>query len=556
MSILRQASSTKSYGYPIIRGIGMLLLFLLFGFKSYSQNINLGNLLSQSQWNSLFPKRAGTFGVHPQGYTSDFYSYNNLMQAALDMSDYLVQIRIKPGVWGQLITITKKTTQVTYIYSDVDPWWHSNPTPENVINVDFEDFINRPSSLDNKRELGAFLANISKETTGGWQLPVGGGSPGDYAEWGLYYVHELGYNSTTGVGAYSQAHADYPPNPSVGYYGRGPIQLSWNYNYGQFSKFLFNDESILLNNPDSIQQDGVLAFKSAIWFWMMPQCPKPSAHQAMHDLWRAEIGDYSSNKMYKKGFAHTNNIINGGLECRSTSSAAFTQKVVLRSELYKYYLGIMGLTNSQIAAEDANAYSTLCYASSTDAMENYINCYYEVIILDNQALQFVTAPTPDQAILLSWEIEAEKDNHTFDVERSSNAINWETIGQVISKNKPNVYQFKDQNPMNGQGYYRLKITDINNEIAYSKISTINFLQDMGYWIYPNPSQGVLNIDFKGLTEEYYAVEVFDGLGRKVHEEELSSSRNTLNFEPKAVGAYILKIQIGSESYYTKVMIHQ
>ncbi|MBL4648743.1 MAG: T9SS type A sorting domain-containing protein [Aureispira sp.] len=536
--------------------ITLAIWFLLLGVKSYSQNLNLNSLLGQSQWDSLFPKRAGTFGVHPQGYTSDFYSYSNLMQAAIDMSDYLVQVRIKPGVWGQLITITKKMTQFTYIYSDVDPWWYSNPTPENVITVDFEDFINRSSTLDNKRELGAFLANISKETTGGWQLPIGGGSSGDYAQWGLYYVHELGYNSTTGLGAYSQAHVDFPPNPSVGYYGRGPIQLSWNYNYGQFSKFLFNDENILLNNPDSIQQDGVLAFKSAIWFWMMPQCPKPSAHQVMHDLWRAEIGDYSSNKMYKKGFAHTNNIINGGLECRSSSSAAFTQKVVLRSELYKYYLGVMGLTSSQIVAEDANGYSTLCYASNTDAMENYINCYYEIIILDNQFLQFEAQPTSNQSVLLSWEIEAEKDNQFFDIQRSSDGINWELMGQVISTNRPKIYNFKDQNPMNRQNYYRLKITGINNEISYSKVSTINFLQDIGYWVYPNPNQGVFNIDFKGLTEQYYIVEVFDAVGRKVHKEQLSTNKNTLNLQEQATGIYTLKIQVGSQSYYTKTIICQ
>ena len=534
----------------------LAIWLMLFGGNSYSQNVNLGNLLNQSQWNALFPKRAGTFGVHPQGYVSDFYSYNNLMQAAVEMSDYLVQIRIKPGVWGQLITITKKTTQSTYIYSDVDPWWHSNPTSENIINVDFEDFINRTSALNNKRELGAFLANISKETTGGWQLPIGGGSPGDYAQWGLYYVHELGYNSTTGVGAYSQAHADYPPNPSVGYYGRGPIQLSWNYNYGQFSKFLFNDETILLNNPDSIQQDGVLAFKSAIWFWMMPQCPKPSAHQVMHDLWRAEIGDYSSNKMYTKGFAHTNNIINGGLECRGSSSAAFTQKVVLRSELYKYYLDIMGLTNSQIAAEDGNGYSTLCYQSSTDAMENYINCYYELIILGNEFVQFEAQPTTDQSVLLSWEIEAEKDNLFFDVQRSSDGIDWEVTGQVISTNSPQIYKFKDPNPMDGQNYYRLKITDINNEISYSKVYTINFLQNIGYWVYPNPNQGIFNIDFRGLTEQYYVVEVFDAVGRKVNEAELSRTKNTLNLQAQTPGIYNLRIQAGSRYYYTKVIILQ
>jgi hypothetical protein len=373
-----------------------LIPFLFHHFLSFSQTSNLDNLINQSVWNSLFPRRAGTFGTHPQGYNTDFFSYANFKQAVSELSDYLVQLKSKDGVSGQLITITRKSTSSTYIYNDVSPSWYSNPNPEIIVTVDFEDFVNTSSDANNKRELAAFLANISKETTGGWQLPVGGGSEGDYALWGLYFVHELGYNSTNGAGAYSQASTEYPPNPAVGYYGRGPIQLSWNYNYGQFSKFLYNDKNVLLNSPDDVQNDGVLSFQSAIWFWMMPQCPKPSCHQVMHNLWIPDAGSYASNKMYKKGFAHTNNIINGGLECRSTTTAAFAQKVILRSDLYKYYLGVMGLSAAEIALEDVGDFTTLCYESASNTMENYLNCTVNnaVGITENQNSGFFVYPNP------------------------------------------------------------------------------------------------------------------------------------------------------------------
>lgn len=351
----------------------LCLILGIYLFNNLIAQNNLRNLVSNNGWDSLFPKRAGTFGTHPQGYTSDFYSYNNLKQAINEMSDYFVVIRTKSGVWGQLITISRKSSAKSYVFSNVESWWYTNSTPETIVIVDFETFINESSLDNNKRELAAFLANISKETTGGWQLPVGGGASGDYAQWGLYFVHELGYTNSNSAGTYSQSSSEYPPNPNVGYYGRGPIQLSWNYNYGQFSKFIYNDKNILLNYPDSIKENGVLAFKSAIWFWMMPQCPKPSCHQIMHDQWKND-SSYSSSRMYFKGFAHTNNIINGGLECRKTSTNAFTQKVTLRSDLYKFYLGILGFKNSQIRKEDSADYSTLCYASSSDAMEDYAKC--------------------------------------------------------------------------------------------------------------------------------------------------------------------------------------
>jgi hypothetical protein len=355
----------------------LTIIAMLYALNGYSQNTNLDSLLNANQWNALFPKRAGIAGGHPQGYKTDFYSFNNLKQAAAEMSDYLVKIRVKNGLSSQLITITRKSTNTTYNYSDVGASWYSSSIPETIVTIDFEDFANTSSDYNNKRELAAFLANISKESTGGWTMPVGGGQSGDYAKWGLYFVYEVGYNSTNAAGAYAVASSEFPANPSVGYYGRGPMQLSYNFNYGQLSKFLFNDKNVLLNDPDSIQRNGVLAFKSGIWFWMMPQCPKPSCHQVMHDLWTPSAG-YTSSKMYKKGFAHTNNIINGALECRSTSTTLFTDKVVLRSELYKYYLNILGFNSSQISLENTSDYSTLCYESSTNVMQNYSNCSLSV----------------------------------------------------------------------------------------------------------------------------------------------------------------------------------
>jgi basic endochitinase B len=431
----------------------LIIVFLKLNLICFSQNSNISNLLTESQWNSLFPKRAGTLANHPQGYSSDFFSFNSFSQAINEMSDYLVNIRLKTGVWGQLITITKKSSGQSYIYLNVDSLWHSNTTPETIINVDFEHFINRNSAINNKRELGAFLANISKETTGGWQLPVGNNSEGDYAKWGLYFVHELGYTNTNSAGTYSTPHAEYPPNPTVGYYGRGPIQLSWNYNYGQFSKFLYNDISILLNNPNLIQQNSVLAFKSAIWFWMMPQCPKPSCHQVMHDLFTPSSGAYSSIKMNKKGFLHTNNIINGGLECRTNSSTDFTAKVILRSELYKYYLSILGLNSNQINNENTGDYSTLCFESNTNAMQDYINCSITETLNSSEfeASKLSIFPNPVNNILYV--------NHSTKIEKLEL---FNSLGQLVFSSKYNSDKIELNVNEYSSGLYLIKFYSDNN----------------------------------------------------------------------------------------------
>lgn len=66
----------------------------------------------------------------------------------------------------------------------------------------------------------------------------------------------------------------YPSNPNKQYFGRGPVQLSWNYNYGAFSQAFreseYNSKMYLLDNPDEVVTDGYTAFASALWFWMTP----------------------------------------------------------------------------------------------------------------------------------------------------------------------------------------------------------------------------------------------------------------------------------------------
>jgi hypothetical protein len=126
----------------------------------------------------------------------------------------------------------------------------------------------------------------------------------------------------------------------------------------------------------------------------------------MQGVWMPEAGEYNSPKMYLQGFVHTNNIINGGLECRSSSTAAFTQKVVLRSELYKHYLRILGFDESEILLEDTNGNTTLCFESANNAMEDYVNCTIGILVNtenDNQDRSLIFPNPVDQLLTIHQE---------------------------------------------------------------------------------------------------------------------------------------------------------
>ncbi|KAI4327817.1 hypothetical protein L6164_020234 [Bauhinia variegata] len=142
-----------------------------------------------------------------------------------------------------------------------------------------------------KREIAAFLGQTSHQTNGRWfAVPQG---PFDR---GYCIVKE---NT-------SNAYCDpkFPCPPEKLYYGRGPIQLTYNYNYAKAGKAIEVD---LINNPDLVAEDAVISFKTAIWLWMTPQTKKPSCHAVITNKWTPSSADKAAGRL--PGYGVITNII-------------------------------------------------------------------------------------------------------------------------------------------------------------------------------------------------------------------------------------------------------
>lgn len=161
-------------------------------------------------------------------------------------------------------------------------------------------FCNEGTLEQCKREAAAFLANISHETGQ------------------LVYVDEQNTQDSYCDASFTA----YPCAAGKNYHGRGPIQLSWNYNYGACGKAIGKD---LLNQPELVSTDSAITFLTALWFWMTPQPPNSSCHDAIR----------------ASGFGMTINIINGGIECGKGQP---TPQALDRIKLYQQYARLLGVT--------------------------------------------------------------------------------------------------------------------------------------------------------------------------------------------------------------------
>lgn len=107
-----------------------------------------------------------------------------------------------------------------------------------------------------------------------------------------------------------------------------------NYNYGRCGKDIGAN---LLNNPDLVATDPVISFKTAFWFWMTPQSPKPSCHDVITGRWNPSGADKSAGR--SSGYGSITNIINGGLECGKGSDG----RVADRIGFFKRYCDLLGV---------------------------------------------------------------------------------------------------------------------------------------------------------------------------------------------------------------------
>lgn len=191
-------------------------------------------------------------------------------------------------------------------------------------------FTSGVSVEENKRELAAFLGQISQETTGWWS--------GQQYDWGLCFVEEVACKDKQ-CSQYTSSSTQYPSYAGQSYHGRGAMQVTWNVNYGQLSEVIFGDKNVLLKDPSKLASDGELMFRSALWFWMTAQGVKPSCHDIMLD-------NVPSESCRPNGFGATTNVINGGLECGAGSSSLHQpgNKVYNRIAYYKRYCEILGVT--------------------------------------------------------------------------------------------------------------------------------------------------------------------------------------------------------------------
>lgn len=137
-----------------------------------------------------------------------------------------------------------------------------------------------------------------------------------------------------------------------------------------------------------------------------------------------------------------------------------------------------------------------------------------------QLLYFdVTIPKNESHALIEWATSSEENFDHFEIERAGKDLTFSTIAEVpgagYNTSSKIEYSAKDENPLIGIGYYRLKAVDIDKTYEYFKIKSVSYDGGRKLMVWANPASA------KGF-------------------------KYSINFEPRPNDRVVLVNQVGTE----------
>lgn len=161
----------------------------------------------------------------------------------------------------------------------------------------------------------------------------------------------------------------------------------------------------------------------------------------------------------------------------------------------------------------------------------------------------------NQYIQVDWTVAKELNNHHFEVERSTDALNFYPLSQINSiGNHTNTvnYKYDDHDVLVETNYhYRIKAIDIDGKESYSNLATGRIQKNPLFVIqlYPNPASNLLNIEVVSSIEGKISIQVMNNLGQIISNShaQLLVGTQSISFDVSKLSAGSYWLKLGDEN---------
>lgn len=152
---------------------------------------------------------------------------------------------------------------------------------------------------------------------------------------------------------------------------------------------------------------------------------------------------------------------------------------------------------------------------------------------------------------LTWNTQAEINCSHYEIQRSTDGVSFEQIGQVAATGttfEPTSYQFEDFQPIQGVSYYRVNQVKLDGSAVPSIIVAANQEMESAFTVvrsYPNPADGDFTIQFSQLSPSEVSIRVLALNGEVV-------SSHKAFFQSGSQEAHVSTEMLSSGMYITEI----
>jgi hypothetical protein len=220
------------------------------------------------------------------------------------------------------------------------------------------------------------------------------------------------------------------------------------------------------------------------------------------------------------------------------------------------YLRVRTTTNSSLGTGTPNGW----YANGE--VEDYR--VWVDVILPIKLLSFKAKNENDKRVLLDWTTENETGFKGFEIERSADGITWNKIAFVPGSggSSINEYSYYDNNPVQGNNYYRLKMLDYDGNEKYSWVEMVGINRTItGLKVLPNPVRGQATIQFNAMSNDKAEIQLINAEGRLMQSRAVNCNAGfnqaVLTIPGSyASGVYVVRVTTASGHQQAKVLVQR
>lgn len=165
--------------------------------------------------------------------------------------------------------------------------------------------------------------------------------------------------------------------------------------------------------------------------------------------------------------------------------------------------------------------------------------------------------------LLTWSTASESNNDRFEIEQSTDLINWKLIAEVRgagNSNELREYEYTYRNDQHNFVYYRLTQVDFDGEmVVYAPISSSCFSEEKGILAYPIPAKDELTIVLNQINLNEAILSIINLDGKVIEKQMLSPIDNILHLSVSnySEGVYFIQVQTEEgEMWVEKISVSQ